>query len=1032
MPKMTKEQIKQARADNKGNWEFSFFQKRIIPNEEQKIKTSMRPENSFNPALIHQYINPQPSKEEIIYEKSKTKHPLKKDEKIILENYLKKKDIDIKTDMEQIIQHGLNAKVTTLEGRTKFLLMTLDLKLKKKDELSVCNIYLRLYGEDFVITDDLKKEFTNQINKMNEVVNKNDLIELQFTKFYNQMPPLNAKGFQKFDPWQIEVVNNIDNNFSTIVSAPTSAGKTVLSGYATTKGKTLIVVPTDALVWQMASYVGGILDCDVPVVTQTYVSCPERDKLIDKLNNAQAIVGTPDALVDFLPLIKIDFNWVIYDEIHMIGKKEGSGMEIIIKILDKIPFLALSATIGNIKEMTLWFNKINPDRQVKNIVCDKRFFNLQKFYYNVAENELKMLHPFALINTNEIKDGTILTKNLQPTPPDTWELYLKIKELYGDEIVDLVHTKYFDSKERIHLFKANDYFMDLLEFLVANYDERVEHIVSSFKNINVTDNIPNLVDLALLLKQEKKTPAIIFNKSTLACLRTVREFAKIIEKRENDENPRLREKRFKEHKKAAKINKRKEKETSALKGNTKGNTDKKEKKALLGIKNKDGSRLNRHVPTKNDSDDEIELISINQPTDKYNFNDNQNFTEEIVEDWVKLLNPDSRTKYFPPLGNEYHFLITLLWRGVGVYAKGLPDAYLRLVQSLACSKKLGIVFSDLSLVFGVSMPFRTVVIYRDNYIEDDLDAMLYHQMSGRAGRRGLDKEGNVIFVGYKWKRIEELSICPIPNITGTNTLNYCVPHANKLSNYNWDNIFKNSLNGDNDEDNLEILASIKENYEGGWNFGISDDKNHLHMMWKMRHSDEESIITSFLIPYLKRGFESMDPKNFNNQIKVAHFLCHFIDVKKATKDENILIKCDILNQEPFSNIYNMLEELQLEIPDKIDGLVYESIRLNKIIEIDTEKETDELRNRLLFGFGYKVNAIQHFCFHNKYKNVAKLLAKLLTRIWWIYHTSSPIMKNFNEFDSIKFNEVSDDNDNQEEESDSSDDDSSDEDSSDEE
>jgi len=53
--------------DNKGFWEYSIFQKIIVPNEEQNIKISLKPENSFNPNLIDQYINPQILKQEKIY-----------------------------------------------------------------------------------------------------------------------------------------------------------------------------------------------------------------------------------------------------------------------------------------------------------------------------------------------------------------------------------------------------------------------------------------------------------------------------------------------------------------------------------------------------------------------------------------------------------------------------------------------------------------------------------------------------------------------------------------------------------------------------------------------------------------------------------------------------------------------------------------------------------------------------------------------------------------------------------------------------
>ena len=62
--------------------------------------------------------------------------------------------------------------------------------------------------------------------------------------------------------------------------------------------------------------------------------------------------------------------------------------------------------------------------------------------------------------------------------------------------------------------------------------------------------------------------------------------------------------------------------------------------------------------------------------------------------------------------------------------------YLRLVQSLASQGDLALVIMYRQLVFGVSMPFRSVTIYDD----DELDPLWVKQMEGRAGRRGLDTE----------------------------------------------------------------------------------------------------------------------------------------------------------------------------------------------------------------------------------------------------------------------------------------------------
>ena len=969
--------------DNRGNWEFSFFQKKIIPNEEQSIKVSMRPENVFDPRLIHQYINPQQSKEENIFQRNSKGEILNKAEKIILENYLEKKDKALNEDIKTIEIFGLNAKPQTNEGRTRLLLLTLQHQINKNNYDLVCNIFLRLYEDQFKLTFAIEKDFAKSLIRMKEIILSCDLIEIQFTKLHDQMPPLNIKGFQKFDPWQIEVINNIDNKKSSVVSAPTSAGKSVLSGYATTKGKTLIVVPTDALAWQMASYIGGVLNTDIPILTSTYQTIAKRDLMVELINSASAIVGTADSIVDYLPLISTKFEWIIFDEIHMIGKPEGNFMETIAKIYNDVPFIALSATIGNIDSLTNWFQSLNTDRDVVSIVCDKRFFNLQRFYYNTITNNLDVLHPLSLVEKENFIDGSILKKNLQPTPPDTWILYKKMSEVFGD-LGELNHKVYFESKERIELYKANKYFMDLIKYMVDNYNqEKVELVINGFKNITLTEEPVDLVKLAFLLKSEDKTPTIIFQKNTMACLRMVRQFAKTIDEQEDNMFPRLRSQRMKEQKKARRLDKQKDKEED--KSTSNGDDSKKQLKKFM----KPEIVEDDFVPT-----------AIQEPTIDFTLNHEQFFAEGIVEGWVVKLK-----KYFPCVGEEYHFLIKLLWRGVGVYAKGLPDPYLRIVQSLASKKHLAIVFSDMSLVFGVSMPFRTVVIYRDCYVEDDIDPMLYHQMAGRAGRRSLDKKGNVIFAGYKWKRIEELSVCPIPNVIGCNNLNIVTPHAcrmaKKIGNgQDWEFTFKNCLNGEPDEDSLELLEGIKSNYENSWNFAINDDINHLHMMWTLRYSDE-SVITSLIIPYLIKAFEGIDPNIENNQINIVHFLSYFINKYETDNDEYKLPEYSLFEQPSFSNIFKIIDELQLENIKNIDGRVWISIKNNRLFKSVTEKDADTVRQRL-FEFGNRIKAIQHYCFHKKITNISRLLGKLLTRIWWIYHTSSPIMCPFNHFDEIEY------------------------------
>ena len=983
---VSKEKI-QEKENDKGNWEFSFFQKKYDPNAESNTKLLMKPENGFNPKYVHNYINPQLSKEELILEKKKKGIILNTSENIILKNYLNKQIELIKNDIEDIKKNGLSAKPITKDGKTRLLLHTLDYQIKKNNNELISNIYLRLLEDQFEINDIIKNDYLEQIEYMNKVIKEIDIIKLQFTIFHSQMPPLNNKGFKKFDEWQIKVINNIDDNISTIINAPTSAGKSVLSGYTTTKGKVLFVVPTDALAWQMSSYIGSILDTNIPIITATYQTSSTRDNLIEILNKSPAITGTAESIIDYLPFIKNNFKWIVFDEVHMIGNPEGSSMEYIMKLLPNVPFLALSATISNTDELITWFSKISLQK-IDKVICTKRFFNLQRFYYNQTDNELMSIHPLALIDESQIKDGTLINKSLQATPPNIWELAIKLKEKF--DLKDLCPYKFFSYK-RIELNDANEYFNKLISFIIENYKtnkDEIMEIINSFK-INIPDNTDaDLVNLSFKLKTCDKIPAIIFQKNTVLCLKFIRNFAKKIEELENTKYPKLFLDRLKQEKLAKKIDKKKNDNAESS-----DKCSKKDKITINDVKLKKDGYGQSSIKT--ETIENVEMPSLQEPHPDFILNHTQYFHEGNIEEWVNTLK-----KYFPSTGIYYHYIIKLLWRGVGIYAKGLPDPYLRLVQSLASQKQLAIVFSDKSLVFGVSMPFRTVVITKDKH-NDDLDSMLFQQMCGRAGRRGLDKEGNIIFVDYSWDRIKELSISEPPKILGTHKIIYTVPHANQLSklydtNQTWENTYKNFLNDLIDEDEMnELLINIQSNYLNSWHFAFQNDVNHLHMNWKLRYNND-SILVSYLLPYLRREFENKDHTVESNQVNLAHFLCKFLSIELTHDLDFYLEDPSILNINPYNQIIENLEALEIEIPRNIDNKLFLSIQANKIVQNLSDEKTDHLRQRLI-DFGEKIKNIQHYCYHSKINKLSKIMGKLLTRIWWIYHSSSHIMKDLNDF-----------------------------------
>ena len=119
--------------------------------------------------------------------------------------------------------------------------------------------------------------------------------------------------------------------------------------------------------------------------------------------------------------------------------------------------------------------------------------------------------------------------------------------------------------------------------------------------------------------------------------------------------------------------------------------------------------------------------------------------------------PSLLTPFIPPLPLLIRFIPPLL-------LQVSSPAYRREVQRLATKGKLAVVVSDDSLAFGVNMPFRTCVF--TGQMNGELTPLMAQQMSGRAGRRGLDTQGNLVYVGAPASFIRSLMIGKVSNITG--------------------------------------------------------------------------------------------------------------------------------------------------------------------------------------------------------------------------------------------------------------------------
>ena len=97
---------------------------------------------------------------------------------------------------------------------------------------------------------------------------------------------------------------------------------------------------------------------------------------------------------------------------------------------------------------------------------------------------------------------------------------------------------------------------------------------------------------------------------------------------------------------------------------------------------------------------------------------------------------------------EYADFVDALRRGITMHHAGMVPAFREIVETCFERNLLAVVFATETLALGVNMPARSVALERFTKYSDSgrqfLTSAEYAQMTGRAGRRGLDDEGHAI------------------------------------------------------------------------------------------------------------------------------------------------------------------------------------------------------------------------------------------------------------------------------------------------
>jgi len=727
------------------------------------------------------------------------------------------------------------------------------------------------------------------------MASKENLISFQLTEMPDRLPPLSRYNRRfKLEKWQCDVLSSIDKNQSAVVCAPTSSGKTLLSTYTCkkTSGTVLFVLPSEVLVWQVAATYYEFFRGNVTI-------CTDLITFQEISGDAQVYIGTPRALE--LSITKVrgcagqemvraekefmvldggysKFDYLVLDEVHTLNGPEGDALQRIIKAC-KCPCLALSATIGNALQLKNWFQevtkqhmevieseegKVDIPREVVLKEFSARFINLQRYVVTQSDTKnskkikLVKLHPVAAMTQERLKDRPELIASLAMTPMDMMDLWKKMRSIFPSTVLeDLDDPDHFfnnlDSK-RITLDQTREYEIHLKKRLTVLSDthpdlyERLRKAQLPPPISAAHDISDQLYGVIEQLKQNDLLPAVAFQLDTYGAFNMFKNLLARLESEQVAEFPNYRKDLIKLAREKAAMRK-----VAAGKSRSENAVDA-EEDAKMGL-----------------TDDLLIQEDTTKPHDKYVLSAagkrlSYGEVEDIMADMKK-----SGEKV-----DINHALIRGLRRGIAIYTNEVGfSCYRRQVQMLAQKGRIAVVFSDSALAFGVNMPFRTCVFCGD--MGDKLTPLIAQQMQGRAGRRGMDVQGNVIYVGMDWAYIENLMLGQISQVVGKNprypimTLQY-------------------ALAASNDPDDMSHFIHESEEAEKNNKFAFASAIKKLHRTQTKCYPTVSENMMEWMCNTTLEEFceEKTNDKYFEQSAKVIEEFGYVDSNMRLAKDHNVL------------------------------------------------------------------------------------------------------------------------------------------------
>ena len=541
------------------------------------------------------------------------------------------------------------------------------------------------------------------------------------------------------DKYQILAAEAIERGDSLVLTAPTGTGKTLVGEYAIHKNmekgdRTYYTTPLKALTNQKLDDFTqefadvGIMTGDIKhnITMPTIVMTTEiyQNMLSSSQQDNETMPDKPHS--------------VVVDEFHYMNDTDrGAAWEEAIMLSPSdTQLIALSATVANSDKITQWMQHINPSKHVTSIDVppEERHVPLKFYSFDASgmspmfSKKIDLKELSKTLHLENIPDRTnqILEELAQYLHPDKkstpQEGLSALLELYHydtnakidtDDLISKLETQYIpkEDAEKIALTLAN--ITTPLEKSISPYPKKK----GDTSKIN-SEAVNSLLDHLHGIKKSdsSKMPAIVFVFSKKDCERLAEEYSDHIDA-------------------------------------TRSKLDSKK------VKKKHQQQFAQ--TSRREKRERMELIK--QKIKEYEDNG-------IV------------------LGTEFNNKARkCLYNGVAIHNAGMLPGYKRLIEELFRDRLIDVVFSTETLSAGINMPAKTTVLtslYKpvsiptegtDGIKRRPLTANEYQQMTGRAGRRGIDKVGNVIILSETekdYKLAQQLAVAEPDKITSKLDMSY--------------------------------------------------------------------------------------------------------------------------------------------------------------------------------------------------------------------------------------------------------------------